>query len=217
MKKETISSILIWTAIIAVIVGLIFAGRSCENRKDRLREEERQQEKIDMAAGKYLYIDKNNVYHIDPRCYRMDEDYFVEDAEGNERIVDAIYSSKREIKSNIHDWESFATHHQLCNKCFTDEMIRILDSLNYYADGESPAEEVVVVEEVVVDEDYDINDMVHILYVRSIHDGILSSNVTESRFRECMNDEEERKSFYDYAINHGMDLPNYKDFCNKYK
>lgn len=149
MKKETIKSILIWTAIIAVIVGMIFAGRSCENKKDRLREEERHREKIEMASGKYLYVDKNNVYHIDPRCFRMDEDYFVEDAEGNEKIVDAIYSSKREMKYKIHDWESFATHHQLCNQCFTDEMIRILDSLNYYADDDYPIEEVVIAEEIV--------------------------------------------------------------------
>jgi hypothetical protein len=78
-------------------------------------------EKFDkIISGKYIYLDKNDVFHIDADCIVLTLGGLKADEN-----KDAVYSVMRFDRDGI-DWKRFASDQQLCAHCFTDE---VLDSL----------------------------------------------------------------------------------------
>lgn len=129
MNKDTLKTIGWWVAAITIIALCVWGVRSCECHEDVKREAKRVQkenEKLqEILSDKYLYMDRNGVYHIDHDCRMLTRHHY--DSEDN-RIYDS-YSSSYVSRDSIKNWYNFAATHQLCSKCFSPAIIRQLDSI----------------------------------------------------------------------------------------
>ena len=146
--KEKIKTILQYSIIPIIIIGIIFGWRACKKHEEKERatkiERETQKEnerKQALLIQPFLFLDKNGVYHIDDKCknlhlkYRRrqwrEEDEITED-------IDKSYSAAYIPKDSIKSWYGFAATHQLCSECFSPQLISQLDSIQRINCNEIP-------------------------------------------------------------------------------
>ena len=129
MAKEALKTIGWWIFAMSIIALCVWGIRSCEYHQDASKEAkrvQREREKFkELLSDKYLYMDKNGVYHIDCDCRMLKRYHY--DSEDN-RVYDN-YSSSYTSRDSISNWQEFAATHQLCSKCFSPKIIHQLDSV----------------------------------------------------------------------------------------
>lgn len=121
-----------------VIIFTTLSLQSCgnsDNEESTVGTKQHDNLKIDRAIeGKYMYMDKNNVWHIDENCFVISMGYLsASDSES------AIYSVRRRPRLE-NGWINFSYRYQLCVCCFTDEVLEALEE-GYKQKEENNSEE----------------------------------------------------------------------------
>lgn len=171
MQKETIGVIRNWCIALLVLAIAIVGIRGCCVYKDRKREEKKQAKIEKILNDKFLYFDNNGVYHADVDCGMLIDYHF----DANDNMIQGNYSSQYILRSDISgwrytDWYSFAADNQLCSECFSPEIIRILKL-----------------------------GRIGLAYKKAIDNGVLSNKVSEERFVQMLQNEQERKAYWEFA------------------
>ena len=168
MQKETIGVIRNWCIALLLLAIAIVGIRGCCVYKDRKREEKKQAKIEKILNDKFLYLDNNGVYHADVDCGMLIDYHF----DANDNRIQGNYSSQYILRSDISgwrytDWYSFAADNQLCSECFSPEIIRILQL-----------------------------GRIGLAYKKAIDNGVLSNKVSEERFVQMLQNEQERKAYW---------------------
>lgn len=104
-----------------VIIFTTLSLQSC-NDSSTSSEEQYYNRKVNrIIEGKYMYLDKNKVWHIDQGCIT-----FILGGESESSKYKTGYGVLRvpRLKSG---WSSFAEGNMLCVHCFTDEVLEALE------------------------------------------------------------------------------------------
>lgn len=135
--KLKIKTIISYSIVPIIIIVCVVGCKECDKRDKREREKLRidaeNEYRNKICNYPFLLLDKNDVYHVDQDCENLhlkyvrknwrDDNYITED-------IDKSYSVSYISKDSICDWYSFASTHQLCTRCFSLEILQVLDSIN---------------------------------------------------------------------------------------
>ncbi len=171
MQKETIYVIKKWLIALLVLAIAIVGVRRCCVYKDRKRAEKKQAKLEKILNDKFLYLDNNGVYHADVDCSMLLDYHF----DASDNMVQGNYSSQYILRSSIGsyqyaDWYTFAAKKQLCSECFSPEIIELLQY-----------------------------GKIFLVYKKAVDNGVLSNKVSEERFVQMLQNDQERKAYWEFA------------------
>lgn len=119
--KEKLFIVIKIVVFIIVCCGLIWGVYSCEIKKDKEKEHEKElkkKQKYDaILEDCYVYRDTCNIYHASTDCYKTR-------GEGLSYIK----------KSDITDWNEFISTHYLCTNCINSSVI---EAFTHYTTGDT--------------------------------------------------------------------------------
>lgn len=171
MQKETRGVIKKWCiALLVFAIAIVGLYGYCVY-KNRKSEEKKLAKLEKILNDKFLYLDNNGVYHADVDCSMLMDYHF----DTNDNIIQGNYFSQYIIRSTISgylytDWYAFAAKEQLCSECFSPEVIELLQYGNLF-----------------------------IVYKKAVDNGVLSNQVSEERFSQMLQNDQERKAYWEFA------------------
>ena len=118
-----------------VILFTTFSLQSCNDSSTSSEEQYYNREVSRITEGKYMYLDKNKVWHIDQHCLT-----FILGGDSESSRFQTGYGVLRvpRLKSG---WSSFAEGNMLCVRCFTDEILEALEEKSIEKDRKNDSTE----------------------------------------------------------------------------